>query len=48
MDDQFLDQLKERNREMKVVDATRDVMFLRGKKSWNKFQRNARVHREAI
>ena len=33
VDDQFLDRLKERLREMKVVDATRDVMALRGRKS---------------
>jgi len=33
VDDQFLDGIKERHRELKVVDATRDVMALRGTKS---------------
>ena len=33
IDDQILDGIKSRHREMKVVDATRDVMALRGKKS---------------
>jgi Xaa-Pro aminopeptidase len=33
VDDQFLDRLKERHRELKVTDATRDVLTLRGRKS---------------
>ena len=33
VDDQLLDGIKSRHRETKVVDATRDVMALRGKKS---------------
>ena len=33
IDDQFLDALKERHRDTKVVDVTREVMALRGRKS---------------
>ncbi|MDA1081891.1 MAG: aminopeptidase P family protein [Gemmatimonadetes bacterium] len=33
VDDQFLDAVKERNRELKVTDAVREVRELRGKKS---------------
>lgn len=33
VDDQFLDRLKERYRDMKVTDATREVMTLRARKS---------------
>jgi Xaa-Pro aminopeptidase len=33
VDDQFVDQVKERHKDVKVVDANRDVQLLRGKKS---------------